>query len=151
LSVRHLVGRLRRFEFGDRGSILISDADGNVAAAPYRLFEWGIVDRIGGPISDECLANRVLEYGDYNKNGENASDELYSRKESAIPGVVARLDQLADDWPPKPRTVTDNGIAMLLNFLKRQGEVNEVRRWERIPYNQDMQHIEESSGSGWFD
>jgi hypothetical protein len=127
----------------------INDSDqegGTVASIPYRLFEWGIVDRIPGPVSDECLANRVLEYGKYDRNGTDARDELDLRGDSAVPGVVARLNQLADHWPPKPHTVTRIGIVMLLGFLERQGEVNTVRRWKQIPYNKDMENIEESSG-----
>lgn len=123
----------------------ISDADGNPVAIPYRLLEWGIIDRIGGPISDECLANRVLEYGTYDDNGTDARHALYIRKASAVPGVVTRLNQLADEWPPKPHTVTEVGIDMLLNFLKQHGEWETVRRWEQIPYAKDMEHIEPSS------
>lgn len=125
----------------------ISDEDDNVAAAPYRLLEWGIIDRVDGPISDECLANRVLEYADYDTNGEEASEALYARSHSAIGGVTARLDELADHWPPKPHTVTRAGISALLNFCERHGERATVDRWEKIPYAQDMQHIEPSSSS----
>ena len=94
----------------------ISDEGGNVAAVPYRLLEWGVIDRVDGPISDECLANRVLEYADYDTNGEEAREALYARNGSAIGGVTARLDELADHWPPKPHTVTRAGISALLNF-----------------------------------
>lgn len=123
----------------------ISDEEGNLVAAPYRLLEWGIIDRVNGAISDECLANRVLEYGDYDPIGRDASEALYSRKDSAVHGVTARLDELAKHWPPKPHTVTRNGIVMLLNFSRRQGRWEAVERWKRIPYDEDLKHIEQSS------
>jgi hypothetical protein len=125
----------------------VSDEEANVAAVPYRLLEWGIIDRLDGPVSDECLANRVLEYGNYNSIGEDASAALYSRKGSAVAGVTARLDELAEHWPPKPHTVTGAGIAALVNFSERYGQRETVERWKKIPYERDLQSIEPSSGS----
>jgi len=126
----------------------ISDATGGVFSIPYRLFEWGVVDRIDGPVSDECLANRVVEYARYDPNGRRASEELELRGAAAIPGVVAKLQTLRNHWPPAPHTVTDMGIAGLLNFLKRHGETNEVRKWEATDWQHDLLHIEPSF-SAW--
>lgn len=125
----------------------ISDATGGVFSIPYRLLEWGVVDRIDGPVSDECLANRVVEYANHDPNGRRAAEELEVRGAAAVPGVIAKLRTLRNQWPPAPHTVTETGIATLLSFLKRHGETDEVHKWEATRWNHDLLDIEPSSSS----
>lgn len=111
----------------------ISHSDDRALSIPYRLFEWVVVDELG-PVADECLANRVLEYGLYDDIGDDAASALSHRGPSAGPGVRARMDALYDNWPPPSHTITTSGIGELLLKLKRQGDTVTVRKWEEFDW-----------------
>jgi len=114
------------------------------ASFPYRLWEWGVVDRIGGAVSDECLALRVVEYGDTDDVGGDAMDVLNSRGRSAVAGVAGKVEDLRVNWPPAARTVNGGGIDWFLRFLKRNGDEATAKRWSQFDYEADLMKVEES-------
>lgn len=96
-----------------------------------------MIDKINLAVSNECLAMRVLEYGD-NGAGLEAQDELAARDESAVDGVAAKLEELRDHWPPPAQTTTSLGITRLLRFLDRRGETRVVGRWQGTNYQREL-------------
>jgi hypothetical protein len=68
-----------------------------------------MVDRLGGAVSDECLALRVVEYGHTDDVGKDAMSALNSRGRSAVTGVADKVEDLRVNWPPSARTVNGGG------------------------------------------
>jgi hypothetical protein len=121
----------------------ISDADGELSAF-YRLFEWAVVDELG-PVTDECLANRVLEYAQEDAIGGDALSELAHRGPSAAPGVRARLADLNDHWPPPANTIKAGGIDDLLMTLVQAGDATTAREWEARDWRANFPHRKHES------
>jgi hypothetical protein len=117
----------------------ISDSDNRVLSIPYRLFDWAVIDELG-PVTDECLTSRVLEYSQDDGIGRDAVGALARRGPSAVSGMRARLAELREHWPPPDYTIKTSGIDLLLAQLLRFGDAPTVREWEDFGWRDTFPH-----------
>jgi hypothetical protein len=98
-----------------------------------------VVDELG-PVTDECLANRVLEYSQDDDIGREALGALARRGPSAGPGIRKRLVELRENWPPPAYTIKVSGIDRLLEELARFGDGATAREWEAFDWRATFSH-----------
>jgi hypothetical protein len=113
-------------------------------SAPYRLFEFLVPDQIVAIASDECLAARVFEYGDSEPFvGQPATWKLEARGDLAVDAVVTLLNEAREHWPPKPHEITKSGVFWALSFVHKRGAENRARSWADIPWQRDLDRVNE--------
>jgi hypothetical protein len=116
----------------------ISDEHSRLSA-PYRLFEFLVPDQIELIASDDCLAQRVLEYGDSDPFvGRPAARKLASRGSWGIDAVVTRLNEVREKWPAEPHQVTEDGVLWSMRFLAKRHAESRLRSWEDLRWRQDL-------------
>ncbi len=108
------------------------------ASAPYRFVELVVTDQVDAIATDECLASRALEYGPMDLSVKRPARQLRERGVTAVPGVVAVVEQARSHWPPAPHTVSHDGMRWALDFLEEKGEAAAVARWQGVEWGRDI-------------